>query len=203
MKIIKRFIISSMGVNCYLIEHNGKIILIDAPSGMKKVIKYLAENELKLDYLLITHIHFDHILGAQELYDANLIDCVYVAPDEIKLFNENGQFGNMGQNYGVITNFQGEIYSLETLDLPGLEVSYIYGHSPQSAIFIFKDSKTIFSGDTLFKDSIGRSDFPGGSHENLVFGIHSEILPLVDFKVYPGHGFPTNTSYETNNQHLN
>lgn len=204
MKIIKRFVISSMGVNCYLLECNQKIVLIDAPSGLHKIIQYLEDNQLTLDYVLITHTHFDHILGAQELYENQLIDRVYVAPDEIKLFNDNSDLGNMGGRYNAITSFPGEIVSLDELNKEELQIDirYIHGHSPQSAVFIFHNEKVIFSGDTLFKDGIGRSDFPGGDAESLIFGIKAYILELSDYKVYSGHGFTTSTTYESNSQYF-
>ncbi len=204
MKLIKRFVLSEMGVNCFLIEANGKVILIDAPAGCNRVTSYLDQNDLKLDFLLITHIHFDHILGAQELIDGGYIDSAYVAPNEIDLFNDNSPLGNMGANFGAIINFTGSIRSLDELnaDELGLRIEYIEGHSKQSAIFIFDEEQVIFSGDTLFKDSIGGSDFPHGDYELLKNGILTNIMSLDDYKVYPGHGFATNTNAERNNHLL-
>ncbi|WOO89225.1 MBL fold metallo-hydrolase [Mollicutes bacterium LVI A0078] len=201
MNIIKRFVLSDMGVNSFLLDCNGKTVLIDAPAGVNRVTSYLDQNDLKLDYVLITHAHFDHILGANELVAAGYIKEVYVSPNEIEMFTDNSEAGNLGGKYGLDIKFDGQIKSLEELDTVslGLEVAYIEGHSIQSAVFIFNDEKIIFSGDTLFKDSIGRSDFSYGNYELLKDGINQKIMNKEDYKVYPGHGFATSTTLEKNN----
>ncbi len=201
MNIIKRFVLSEMGVNSFLLDCNGKIVLIDAPAGVNRVTNYLDQNDLKLDYVLITHAHFDHILGANELVTAGYINEVYVSPKEIEMFTDNSEAGNLGGKYGLDIKFDGQIKSLEELDTDslGLEIAYIEGHSLQSAVFIFNPEKTIFSGDTLFKDSIGRSDFSYGNYELLKDGINQQIMNKEDYKVYPGHGFATSTTLEKNN----
>lgn len=201
MKLVKRFVLSDMVVNSFLIDCNGKMVLIDAPGDSQKVIAYLEQNNLKLDYLLITHAHFDHILGANDLYRAGLINDVYVAPNEIEMFTDNSEMGNLGLKYGLDIKFDGNIRSLDELDCDqlGLEIAYIEGHSKQSAVFIFNEDKSIFSGDTLFKGSIGRSDFTYGNYQSLKSGINEKIMCKEDYRVYPGHGFSTSTNIEKNN----
>lgn len=201
MKLVKRFVLSDMVVNSFLLDCNGKMVLIDAPGDSQKVIAYLEQNNLKLDYLLITHAHFDHILGANDLYRAGLINDVYVAPNEIEMFTDNSEMGNLGLKYGLDIKFDGNIRSLDELDCDqlGLEIAYIEGHSKQSAVFIFNEDKSIFSGDTLFKGSIGRSDFTYGNYQSLKSGINEKIMCKEDYRVYPGHGFSTSTNIEKNN----
>lgn len=204
MKLVKRFVLSEMVVNSFLLECNGKMVLIDAPGDVKPIIAYLEEHNLKLDYLLITHVHFDHILGANDLYQAGYVKEVYVSPGEISLFKDNGETGNLGGKYGLYIKFDGIIRSLDELDCEqlGVEIAYIEGHSKQSAVFIFNQDKAIFSGDTLFKASIGRSDFPYGNYRSLVTGINKYIMCKEDYRVYPGHGFSTSTTLEKNNPFL-
>lgn len=200
MQIIKRFVLSEMGVNSFLLDCNGKIVLIDAPAGVNRVTSYLDQNDLKLDYVLITHAHFDHILGANDLYRLGYINDIYVSPKEIEMFTDNSEDGNLGGKYGLDIRFGGNIKSLDELDADslGLEIGYIEGHSIQSAAFIFNPEKVIFSGDTLFKNSIGRTDFNYGNLEKLQTGIKSVIMTKDDYKVYPGHGFATSTTEERN-----
>ncbi len=201
MNINKRFVLSEMGVNCFLLDCNGKTVLIDAPAGIERVTEYLDANNLKLDYVLITHAHFDHILGANDLFRKGYIEEIYVSPDEIEMFSDNSEDGNLGGKYGLTITFDGQIRSMDELDTEtlGVEVAYIGGHSLQSSVFIFNDEKIIFSGDTLFKDSIGRSDFNYGNLQKLQTGIKEKIMVKDDYKVYPGHGFATSTTYEKNN----
>lgn len=198
MNIIKKFVLSEMGVNSFLLDCNGKIVLVDAPAGVNRVTSYLKDNDLKLDYVIITHAHFDHILGANDLYREGYIKEIYVSPNEIEMFTDNSEDGNLGGKYGLDIRFDGEIISLDKLDTEslGIELQYIEGHSIQSAVFIFNDEKVIFSGDTLFKNSIGRSDFNYGNQVKLIEGINSKIMNKVDYKVYPGHGFATSTTLE-------
>lgn len=193
-----------MGVNCFLIQSNNKIILIDAPSGIEAVTNYLDEHNLKLDYVLVTHIHFDHILGANHLYKNGYIDEFYVSPKEMDLFLDNSEKGNLGGKYGLELNFNGKVSNLEDLDAKALdlEIAYIEGHSMQSAVYIFNKDKTIFSGDTLFHGAIGRSDFPYGDYNKLRDGINEKIMIKEDYKVYPGHGFMTTTTAEKGNHLL-
>ncbi len=204
MNIIKQFVLSEMQVNCYLIKCNNKIVLIDTPAGIGEVTTYLDKNNIKLDYVLITHAHFDHILGANDLYKNGYIDNIYVSPNEMEMFFDNSQDGNLGGKYGLDIKFGGNILSLNTLNSNELMVNieYIEGHSIQSAIFIFDSAKTIFSGDTLFKNSIGRTDFNYGNLEKLKAGINQKIMIKNDYKVYPGHGAPTTTLLEQDNQLL-
>lgn len=204
MKIIKRFVLSEMGVNCFLLKCNGKVVLIDCPPNIDKVMNYLDENNLKLDYALITHAHFDHILGANDLYKRGYINELYVSAGEIEMFTDNSERGNLGGKYGLTITFDGEIKPLQSLDAKalGMEIAYISGHSLESAVFIFNKEKTIFSGDTLFKDSIGRSDFSYGNYEQLKEGINTKIMIKEDYRVYPGHGFATSTKLEANNRLL-
>ncbi len=200
MKIIKRFVLSDMGVNSFLLDCNGKIILIDAPAGVNRVTNYLDQNDLSLDYVLITHAHFDHILGANELFNNGYIKEIYVSPKEVTMFTDNSEDGNLGGKYGLDIKFDGNIISLDELDAEslGLEIGYIEGHSIQSAAFIFNQEKVIFSGDTLFKNSIGRTDFNYGDLQKLQSGINNVIMTKDDYKVYPGHGFATSTTEEKN-----
>ncbi len=203
MNIIKKFVLSEMANNCYLLDCNGKIVLIDTPGNIERVTKFLDENNLKLDYVLITHAHFDHIIGADYLYQNGYIDTLYVPPKEITMFTDNSQDGNLGGKYGLDITFGGQIKSLTELPTHfDVEIQYISGHSIESAIFIFNEQKTIFSGDTLFKKSIGRSDFNYGNYEALKEGINKYIMVKDDYKVYPGHGFSTSTLLEKDNHLL-
>lgn len=199
MKILKKYRLGKLLNNCYLIELNQQVILIDAPEGVKKAKKFLDESNLTLNQIWITHTHYDHFLGLSEMVDLYPGVDVYAPAAEILGFTDpkiNLSFGKRRE-----VSFEGAVYPFEKLK-PNkeLKIKYISGHSIQSAIFIFEKEKIIFSGDTLFFETVGRSDLLNGDSEKLLSGIMNEILCYDEkFKVYPGHGFETNTDYEKKN----
>ncbi len=201
MKMIKRFILGELRNNCYLIKHNDKIILIDAPNNIEKVIKYLENKQLKLDYVFLTHTHFDHIKGLEvlKLYD-NTID-IYVTKDEQSFLSKPED--NLSNLSNVLVCYQGNSKTYNELEMKGLIIKNISGHSKNSANLYFPEAQIVFTGDNLFRDSIGRSDFKYGNEELLINGIKNELLGLEqNVVVYPGHGFSTTIKNELNNKLL-
>lgn len=201
MELIKKFVISNFGNNSYLIKTNEKYVLIDVPYKPQKIIDYLEENGILLDYVIITHTHFDHILGLQDLYEQSIIKDVYVAKAEIPLINDNSEFGNMSDMYGLSYYFAGRVLDVEEIKNEiNVDIIYINGHSKASAVYIFEESKTIFSGDVIFNGTIGRYDLAYGNRENLINGIKNEIFKLSgDYQIFCGHGFKTSLIKERSN----
>ncbi len=196
MKIIKRFVIGDVNNNCSLVMHNDKVILIDAPSPVDRIIEVLKDNNLQLDYIFITHIHFDHIEGLEKLSKLYPKALVYVSKKEKYLLNNEKE--NLSYRHKCRINYTGEINTFDTLDMEGVLIKYISGHSKQSACICF--DMHVFTGDTLFRETIGRSDLPHGNQERLVKEIKEELLILhPDTKVYPGHGFATTIGHEIKN----
>lgn len=201
MKIIKKFALGQMVTNCYLIEVNAKVVLIDAGEGIEKVAKYLDENQIKLDEVWLTHTHCDHIMGLQYLVDNNYCQTIYCPDQEISLLADPSPAGNLAQSIGVDYAFTGEVKKTSEINEENVEIKYISGHSKYSAVYIFTDSETVMSGDTLFRQSIGRYDLAYGNRETLVAGIKEHIMSLSDnYVVHPGHGFKTTVEAERGNQ---
>ncbi len=197
MKIIKRFMLSEVKTNCYVIEHENKIILIDAPLEIEKVITFMEETNLHLDYVLLTHTHFDHVGGLTQLKAKYPELEIYCPKDEIELIKE--PTGTLSASFGADITYKGEVKDVEEIKtkISDLEISYISGHSLNSAVYHFVQDKVIFSGDTLFRRSIGRSDFKFGNFDKLVSGIKEHILTKdKTTKVYPGHGLSTTVEGE-------
>ncbi|MFV0246564.1 MAG: MBL fold metallo-hydrolase [Mycoplasmatales bacterium] len=198
MILINNFNSPLMDNNYYLIKEDNKHILIDCPKNLSSFISYLQTNNIKLDAVILTHIHIDHILGLNELYEANIIDHVYASFEEVELLSDNSKCGNMSSFMDINFEYKGNVLPLEDFKLFNLNYKYIYGHSKQGAVYIFDDC--IFTGDILFKDSIGRSDFCHGDQKKLLQGIKDHILTLDDsFIVYPGHGPISTIAYERQN----
>ncbi len=195
MTVLKKFVLGVCQTTCFLIENNNEIILIDAGENSEKVVEYLQEKQLKLDRILITHAHFDHIAGLTTLTSAYPQAKVYIANEEMEYLRDPRM--TLAIDFNSDYAYHGEIHSTDELAIDNLIVRHISGHSLNSSVYIFKDAKTVFTGDTLFKGSVGRSDFINGNQPKLLSGIKEHLLSLDDdYKVYPGHGFATSIKEE-------
>lgn len=198
MKLLKKFVLGICQTTCYLIENKGEIILIDAGEYSEKISSYLESKNLKLDKILLTHAHFDHIAGLVHLKEKYPEVKIYSSPEEIKYLADPKL--NLASTFNSDYYYDKEVLSTEELSIENLKIRHISGHSLNSTVYIFVDAKTVFSGDTLFKNSIGRSDFLDGNQEKLLSGIKQHLLSLDDdYRVYPGHGFGTTILEEKNN----
>lgn len=203
MKIIKIFRIGPIMNNAFLIhlEKENKYILIDAPFNSEKIIQYLKKNDIKLNEIWITHAHYDHIAGLNTLKEYDETIKVYVAKEEQQFLKEPEN--NLSNTTEVEIIYKYESYPLEDNKLlynanefNDLNQNIVYkniaGHSYLSTIFIFQNEKIMFSGDVIFKNTIGRSDFKFGNFENLTKGIKEKIYSYEDdYTIYSGHGFKT------------
>ena len=201
MTIIKRFVLGPLATNCYLIEVDDKIILIDAGVDAQKVVSFLDKKNLGLDYILLTHTHYDHIASLD--YLTNIYpSCIVVVGKEEQAFLKIPE-----ENLSIFSDeyytYYGTSITYEELDYKslGIKIFKINGHSLKSVCIYFEKDKTLFSGDTLFNSAIGRWDFNHGSEENLRKGIKKHILTLPkDVEVHPGHGFSTTVKREIDNK---
>ena len=184
--------------NGYLIETPDGNLLIDAPNG---VSQWLAQKGVRVDDVLLTHQHYDHVEDAAALR-ANGAKLHAFADYSTDLTLESAARG-----WGLpisITPYQVDrLFAMnEPLKLAGLEIAmaHVPGHSTDSVTFLLRDHELLFSGDTLFAGSIGRADLPGGNMNQLLDGItkHLMILPAIT-KVYPGHGPSTTIGEEARN----
>ncbi|MBL0701560.1 MAG: MBL fold metallo-hydrolase [Spiroplasma sp.] len=197
MKVLKQFLLGSMDNNCYVIEVNNEITVIDAPEGIERVIQYLKDFELTPKYLFLTHGHFDHILGLKKLKNEFKDIIIIIGKKEASYLK------NPDENLSIYISehcvYSGHYETYEGIDTKalGFRFEYISGHSKASVILLFEEEKVAFVGDTLFANSIGRSDLMYGDHTSLVVGIKQHLLTLPDeTKIYPGHGATTSIGIE-------
>ena len=177
--------------NAYLLHGDGGSILIDtgAEKYREKVAKACQNAGVRL--ILLTHGHFDHCMAAQELA-AHYGISIYVHEDE-KETMENPAYNCCGM-IGKNLSFQADKYfhgEKDRLSAAGFDIDVLHtpGHTVGGACFYVKSEGILFSGDTLFCESVGRTDFPKGSMSQLVRSIHEKLMPLPDStKVLPGHG---------------
>lgn len=183
--------------NGHLLKLSGGILLVDAPEG---VADWLDTAGVKVDALFLTHQHFDHVLDASKVRSRHGCRVFSWAAHSVNLTLER-LFGAVTGTSMAVTPFEVDelLEGKDTTEACGVtwKLFHVPGHSPDSVCFLWEDQKLLFGGDVLFRDSIGRTDFPGGSMRQLVEGIQTKLLPLPDDTlVYPGHGPHTSIGVE-------
>ena len=193
---IKAFIFNPIQENTYLLYNEfNECIIIDPgcySDEEKEVLKsFINLNKLQPKILLNTHCHLDHVFGNKFIADEYKVT--------LKTHRLEKSVLDMAPASGLMfnlpfDNYQGDIIFLEEGDTvvlrdDELEVIHVPGHSPGSICFYSKKQKFLIGGDVLFQNSIGRTDLPYGSHEDLIKYIKEKLFKLPeDVRVYPGHG---------------
>jgi glyoxylase-like metal-dependent hydrolase (beta-lactamase superfamily II) len=187
--------IGPLETNCYLLEADGEAVIVDPGGNPYALLRYLEEHELTLTRILITHMHFDHILGNADLAKATGARIYADKRDEPLLEVTSGtRFGLQPTPPFAYDNL--EEGDLTLLGQP-CKVIATPGHSPGSLSYYFPDASAVFVGDVLFYRSVGRTDLPGGDAGVLGHSIRKKIYALpADTVVYPGHGPATTVGEE-------
>ncbi len=184
-----------IGTNCYLLwdETAGNAAAIVDPGGNADLILDKVRREgLDVKMILLTHGHFDHVMGVPDLLAAYPDLPVYITEDDYPEARDGGQFGyRMGQVASVRFYDEGD-----TVALGGLKINVLRtpGHTPGSVTLRVED--VLLTGDTLFCGSCGRTDFPGGSFADMQRSLKRLADLPGDYRVYPGHEGSTTLDYE-------
>ena len=201
---IRTIVSDPFAENSYVLWQEGQTeaIVVDPGFEPDLILEFLSENGLKLEAIVNTHGHVDHMAGNAEMKRAFPEAPILIgAGDAIMLTDA---VVNMSANYGMPVVSppadrllkEGELLSLAGI---ALEVFDIPGHSPGHVVYLIRETKpiTVIGGDVLFRGSVGRTDFPGGSFETLKANIERVLWPLSpDSVVYPGHGPVTTVGHE-------
>ena len=182
--------------NGYLIETPSGNFLIDAPEGIRG---WLEQNDKRVTDVLLTHQHYDHVMDAAALRESGVKLHAFAPYSEQLTLEAAARAWGMPirvEPYTVDALFEME----RPLEIAGLKIAlaHVPGHASDSVTFHLADHQVVFSGDTLFADSIGRTDLPGGDTRQLLDGIARHLLTLPPAtRVFPGHGPATTISRET------
>lgn len=197
--LIERIIVGELEVNCYVLalKDNGAAVLIDPGADFEKIKSLLDKKCLKAECVINTHGHIDHI-GCDDQFGVP----IYVHSLDRSFLIEPKL--NMSVSLGYSFRVTSPILELEdgqVIKAAGMEFSVIHvpGHTPGGIALLCEcaDKKILFSGDSLFYHSIGRSDLPGGDGDVLLSSLRSRILTLPEKTlVYPGHGNYSNIAEE-------
>lgn len=197
--ILERIPAGRYAVNCYIVgdKSTSKAAVIDPGGDVDDILKVLEDNNLRLQYILLTHGHGDHIGGVEELREKTSVP-VYIHEADLYMARDSGanQSAAMG-GPAVEANPDNFMKDGDVLELGELKLNIIHtpGHTEGGVSILVKD--VLFTGDTLFANSVGRSDLEGGNQEKLFASIKNKIFTLdEDIKVLPGHGPATTIKIE-------
>lgn len=197
---IGRIVMGICQTNCYFLYEEGKkeVIFVDPADKGEILYQKLSEAGFTIAGILLTHGHFDHIWGANKLRE--LSDAKIYAYEEEKQVCEDAIKNVSAQcERPCMVKADEYLRDGEKITIAGMTCQLLAtpGHTVGSCCYYFEKDKILISGDTLFKESVGRTDLATGSYATLIRSIQDKLMPLEnDVKVYPGHGDETTIGYE-------
>ena len=197
---LQKCIVGSVSTNCYLLKNKetGEMLIIDPGDNAGKIEQKILEMQGKPIAILLTHGHFDHILAAEEIRKKYNVP-IYADQKEEKTLQDARINLTAYQGNGYTLKADVYLTDLQVEELAGFSVQMIEtpGHTVGSCCYYLKDEDVLFSGDTVFCGSVGRTDFPGSSSATIVNSLHRLLDALPDeTEVYPGHDVSTTIGYE-------
>ena len=179
--------------NMYLVYDKDVGFLIDPAERDQVLEKYIEDNNIEIKFILLTHGHYDHIYSA-DYYRNKYGVKIYGGIEEKEIFNDSKL--NLSNHLNIPVSIDPDIYLNDGDIFSEFEIKAIHtpGHTKGSYSYIVDDY--IFSGDTLFYMSIGRSDFPSGNYSELIDSVVNKLFIYKDKIVYPGHDRKTDIDYE-------
>jgi glyoxylase-like metal-dependent hydrolase (beta-lactamase superfamily II) len=196
---IKQIPVGTMNVNCYVLynEHNNAII-VDPSTNTEALFKYISSKNLRIQAMILTHGHFDHIEVTDQIIDEYGCGLIIHIEDADMLTDSDKNVSSMVGRFVTVntvpTRFLHDNDDV-MLDSDCIHIIHTPGHTP-GGICLLCDN-FILVGDTLFKGAYGRTDFPRGNQTRLFHSIRTKLLTLnEDLIVYPGHGDSTSIKEE-------
>lgn len=194
-----RMPLGAFATNCYIVvdESNQHCLVVDPGSEGNRLVEFLKKKGLQPEAVILTHGHGDHIGGVQAVVDEFKVPIYINKGDEEYL--TNGEL-NLSSTYGQPVKVTGDVRLIKEADVISLgdhtfTVIETPGHTPGGVCFYGEG--LVLAGDTLFQESIGRTDFPRSSYEDLIDAVRTKLFALPDETVvYPGHGPETTIGHE-------
>jgi len=199
--LFESLVVGPLGVNCFILADpvSKEGIVVDPGGDVERILARVRELGLSIRAVVNTHGHFDHVGGNRRLLaatGARLLIHEKDAPFLSLVSRTAAMYGADGEDSPPPDGFleDGEEIRFGSCSVTVLETP---GHTPGGCCLLDREGKRVITGDTLFADGVGRTDFPGSSHEALVKGIREKLFTLPDDTVvYPGHGPSTTIGHE-------
>lgn len=190
--------------NCYIVNKENDstgCVVIDPGEDAEKIASYIRKKNLTCEGILLTHGHFDHITAVSELH--SLVGGeIYAYEKEKELLAD--PMLNSSAMVGYEVGIEADVWLRDgqMLEIAGMQFQVIHtpGHTKGGCCYYAESDKLLFSGDTIFMESIGRTDLPTGNSRELIDSVRNKVLTLPnDVTIYPGHGPKTTVAYEVAN----
>ena len=200
---IDRLILGAYETNCYILRKSSAAngcVVVDPGLEVEQLLDFIKRHKLNPAAVVLTHGHIDHIGGVGELRENYPDVRVYIHKLDAKMLENS--YSNLSAMMGAAFSTEPADFSLEdgsVIEQAGVKLQVLHtpGHTPGGICLYSKDEGIVFTDDTLFAESIGRTDFPGGSLEQLLKSVREKLFTLPDDTiVYPGHGPSTTIARE-------
>ncbi len=190
--LVKQLTVGMMGVCCYILtcEKTKEAVIIDPGGDEDRILDYCSQNGLRVKYIVNTHGHPDHVCGNARLQQATGAQIVMHAEDAAYFGDAGikGYFSSLGLPESPPVDLQVKDGDVITFGEEQLQVIHTPGHTP-GGVCLYSPPHC-FTGDTVFVGAVGRTDFPGGSMQQMLEAIRSRLLTLPpETIVWPGHGY--------------
>lgn len=197
---IGRIVMGMCQTNCYFVYEEGKdqVLLFDPADKGSYIYSALKDKGFTVGAILLTHGHFDHIWGVEEIRELSGAK-VYAYEKEKELCEDASLNVSKGAGRACVVKADQYVKDGGEITEAGITCRLLAtpGHTSGSCCYYFEADKILISGDTLFQESVGRTDLPTGSMGTLVRSVKDKLFPLPDeVKVYPGHGESTTIGHE-------
>ncbi len=188
-----RIVTGLLGVNSYFLVNGSDAVVVDGGESYSSIANFCSERKLNLRALLLTHAHFDHAGNAARIQQSGAL--VYVGASDVEKLTTG--VGTLDKRFEVLTP-DVIVNDGDTLNVCGMTFKVLTtpGHTEGSVTYMVND--VLFTGDTLFCGTYGRTDFPGGNQSDMFASLKKLFSIEGDYKVYPGHGDLTTLNAERN-----
>lgn len=191
-------VVGAFEVNCYLVPSPDKktLYIIDPGGDAQDIIAAASAFSCQKAVILLTHCHADHIGAVGEVAKKLNITELYIDPADSAMYASPANcfppYLPAAENLLTPSEWPPQTTDFEILHTPG--------HTPGGVCYYFREYNALFTGDTLFRASVGRTDFPGGNTATLMESISGRLMTLPDsLEIYPGHGYPSTIGFEKQN----